>query len=129
MLGAEELRIGNLVEVGGTTVTVLEIDSIDKEDQSIMFAPRINDEESCTINAVEPITLTEEWLLRFGFDYKEGCYLHNHETAWESLTGSLKEGKLHFYGNSGGIGQPLKYVHQLQNLYHALTGEELQLKD
>jgi len=34
-------------------------------------------------------------------------------------------GEFIFYGKHNSIEKPIKYVHQLQNLYFALTGEEL----
>ena len=70
---------------------------------------------------IEPIPLTEEWLLKFGFE----------------LTGSfyrLKKSKLiqiilHDDGldvcNYNLYLHQIKHVHQLQNLYFALTGADL----
>ena len=68
----------------------------------------------------KPIPLTEEWLLKFGFTF-------NKEHGW--FNGDLFEFKINdlfeldWYENA-----PLKHVHQLQNLYHALTGKELKIK-
>ena len=87
---------------------------------------------------LEPIPLTEEWLLKFGFvihnkpngyteyiKYKEGTkqYLHKLFTFKES--DNDWDGKFAF---SGTIQTKLKHVNQLQNLYFALTGEELTIK-
>lgn len=75
----------------------------------------------------EPITLTEEWLLKFGFekDY-DGCL-------------TLLIGKSRFQWSNGILlwqqtsyndwsEFPCGHVHQLQNLYFALTGTELEIK-
>jgi len=35
----------------------------------------------------------------------------------------------HYVTNHGCLDRKLEHVHQLQNLYHALTGEELTLKE
>lgn len=80
---------------------------------------------------LEPIPLTEEWLLKFGFEEFE--YHIKNNLIW------YKKWPLPiFYGSNGfekylihdlgGRFVVLKYVHQLQNLYFALTGEELKLK-
>ena len=71
-------------------------------------------------NEIEPIPLTEEWLLRFGFKQldkytwlKNGWFVYNRKRGF--VTGSKKrEIKLSF-------------VHKLQNWYY-LTGEELTIK-
>lgn len=67
---------------------------------------------------IEPIPLTEDWLLKFGFE--------------DVPTGNYWNQKLciHIYSNEFYILQEqgrvfIQYVHQLQNLYFALTGEEL----
>lgn len=76
---------------------------------------------------IKPITLTEEWLLKFGFDkvsdIQVECFF---------IQGELKDFTLHIFdGLYVWIAYDLdvKYVHQLQNLYFALTGEELTLKN
>ncbi|CAM4421339.1 hypothetical protein SAMN06265348_12419 [Pedobacter westerhofensis] len=86
---------------------------------------------------IEPIPLTEEWLAGFGFvheaystlDPSEKSYSINLSFDLEDVI-IIKSGKSFFFGHDGidgayAIYQELKYVHQLQNLYFALTGEEL----
>jgi hypothetical protein len=85
-----------------------------------------------TINSMNPIPLTEEWLLKFGFerhhfDYSNGViYIkdvpNNNEFKWGVYPFELGSG---FIINKS---KNLKYVHQLQNLYFALTNEELTMK-
>ena len=90
------------------------------------------------IKYIEPIPLTEEWLLKFGFEKAKhshgyNCYIKDgfdfdivsHGRYWvfaiytdESCTNSL-----YFAHNR------FEYVHQFQNLYFALTGEELILNE
>ena len=79
----------------------------------------------------EPIPLTEEWLLKFGF-YINPNYVHPSfdEYILESGFGignfNDEFWLVDFLDQT--IGSPkIKYVHQLQNLYFALTGEELTL--
>jgi len=75
-----------------------------------------------------PIPLTEEWLLKFGF-VKIGTY--RIEFVKYSKYKDF-EIEVSLYINDGKIvtGQDfeINYVHQLQNLYFALTGEELEIK-
>ncbi len=76
----------------------------------------------------EPIPLTEEWLLKFGFindideDWRNDILRLNAD--WNNEEGWF------FYVNYNGLrpSEHIKHVHQLQNLYFALTGEELIIK-
>ena len=79
------------------------------------------------VHMFEPIPLTEEWLIKFGFEKKEN--------KWYKLirfpTVRFLNNKLNVYviiHSSSVVIAILDYVHQLQNLYFALTGEELTLK-
>lgn len=81
----------------------------------------------------EPITLTENWLLRFGFEKKvnnfgqwfnKGVYLLEYQFISDSYTLRKSINK----DESILLNDKVKYVHQLQNLYFALTGTELTLK-
>ena len=77
--------------------------------------------------AVEGIPLTEEWLLKFGFD--ENLELVIRESLSiefnEDMQASLWAG-LYIAGEADSL--KIEYVHQLQNLYFALTGEDLEVK-
>lgn len=80
-------------------------------------------------NLIKPIPLTEEWLLKFGFEK-----LCSTEKGFKQNVYSMRNPSLQIYELSKGygvsfwIGNELKHVHQLQNLYFALTGEELTFK-
>ena len=68
-----------------------------------------------------PIPLTEEWLLKFGFE-KKGV----NRTRWTFWKIDLVEDEKGIYSfDESRIYIDIKYVHQLQNLYFALTNEEL----
>jgi len=112
---ARELRIGNYLLGYDGKVFAWEL---------IDFETVYNDvdvDEIC-----KPIPLTEEWLLKFGFkgddkqdkyyDVNSACYLHM------DRGGDV----VHLYDedNDNELAD-CKHVHQLQNLYFALTGEEL----
>lgn len=74
----------------------------------------------------EPIPLTEERLLKFGLEkdgpnYIIGSIVIRQEKTRSGITSNWK-----IYFNGIRIKKDLKHVHQFQNLYFALTGEELQ---
>mgnify|MGYP003148218537 CR=1 FL=1 len=102
---AIELRVGNLVFKG--------MDYFEADYITIGMA-----------HNYEPIPLTEEWLVKFGFvenSISIGSYAYLRiEKDLTFAVGVPYE--------SGGNSRALKHVHQLQNLYFALTGTELELK-
>lgn len=106
---ANEFRIGNLIylELG---VPSLDIHTIVPYD--LMVIERTGDKAI-------PIPLTEEWLKKFGFymiyydKEKEINYKLNDFTLEQTDGGFIYQKVI------------IKYIHQLQNLYFALTGEEL----
>lgn len=86
-----------------------------------------------SVNEYNPIPLTGDWLIKLGFKLLEYRVneIYSHPTF-----------NMHFYIYKNGrirlsmvkgvfdekVMKRLKHVHQLQNLYHALTGEELTIK-
>ena len=114
---ASELRIGNLIFTHKEEIIVVKgIDTegliLFKEDQNIF-------DFKC-----KPIPLTEEWLLKFGFkkDLGNDLYLDSTSTSffiWQNNRVELLDDK-----NNICISH-CEYVHQLQNLFFALSGEEL----
>lgn len=122
---ANELRIGNLVYLTAAghkdTPDVLNWDIQDYE----FYEKRMSD--------IEPIPLTEEWLLRFGFEYAVKKWRYNDGSIGKSekyilpyLTLEIDlEGRFVMH-TAYPLPTYVYYVHQLQNLYFALTGEELE---
>ena len=117
---ANELRIGNFVYLS------------DKEKVWEILDGHEIDE--CDDNPFsQPIPLTEEWLLKFGFHKKDAeWYLH---PCFELKIIVFNKGEFNgvmFYTRTIHTDftpiystTHMNYVHQLQNLYFALTGEEL----
>lgn len=110
-----ELRIGNYhnydtgegIEVGVTDIQDL-----------FWLSKNPNDED------YQPIPLTEEWLKKFGFHISrnQAHKVYNDLGNIFALNKVNKE----FEFTWGAV--QVRYVHQLQNLYWCLTGEELQIK-
>ena len=124
---ASELRIGNYVIVIKTSGTIEDFEAqIQCADITRIFDKCFN------IWNYRPIPLTEEWLVKFGFDK---CT--NNIDTWFinsiflpfKLTYTANKNKLipDYMGTNLRYAK-VNYVHQLQNLYFALTGEELQIK-
>lgn len=109
-----ELRIGNYVEGIGMEEPIRKIlDSIEYNYETEKY-----ELDSLDIQNFKPIPLTEEWLKKFGFE-ESIAFLNKGKISIGN------GGKLYF--NSWYIIDTPKYVHQLQNLYFALTGEELKI--
>jgi hypothetical protein len=124
MIKANELRIGNLVyeSSDGIGFDIFEITCINSFTKTVI-------DKSDTISQLDylfGIPITEDWLLKFGFD--RGIYWRK---DWFEIQQSEDEFSLYIPDNYVGqeYGEPLKYVHQLMNLYFALTGTELELKN
>ena len=118
---SSDLRIGNLVDLGNRIAKVTEINHlacvvVDLEETQ----DTIEDYER-----VKGIILTEEWLLKFGFEigYNQKKMLDVYCKDFGLLI--ERSNSNNFYYKKVNIHS----VHQLQNLYFALTGEELILKE
>lgn len=109
---ATELRIGNLVYDGGS------ITQLSLADFYNMYL-----DDKCEF---KPITLTEEWLVKFGQMWG------NSDNGRYRMYYNLEDNHLYDYDNFANCNKiswiKIKYVHQLQNIYFALTGEELTIK-
>ncbi len=127
MINQQELRIGNLFQfsVKGE-IQYWDICDIMTNPFEVYFTQ--NDQYNYSDN-LQPIPLTEELLVKCGF-----VKLYDGSSEWsineDFLTFIIEHfeytNAYHFTGGEGvrfGVG--CKYLHQLQNLYFALTGEEL----
>jgi hypothetical protein len=107
-MNAQELRIGNYL-YSGITNTVFQVTAED------LFNISKGEDEG----KVKPIELTDKILINIGFIENElkGIKLINvHDDYY-----------ICFVNNGRSINVDIKFLHQLQNLYFALTGEELTL--
>ena len=117
---AQELRIGNLLSVGADKTTIV-TDILTKDFEGWSFLCY-----GYTESRVSPIPLTEEWLLKFGFScHKNGFYFKDDwfRVYWED------DILFYCWAENNMPEVKLEYVHQLQNLYFTLTGEELTIKN
>ena len=133
MMQATELRIGNYLQQSGSTL-IFRARSIIAREKPAKEGYNIYDERGFIrlIEEIKPIPLTEQWLIDFGF--KNGCMPINFWNGSISCELVLHESRKSFIATIEPIEAKIyhsiiiKHVHQLQNLYHALTNTELQLK-
>ena len=134
-----ELRIGNLVQLSQEGFD--EVRDMINEDSSqypkcitnyatvssISSCPEVElYKDGCDLyhwnfDSISGIPLTEQWLIRLGFE-KIGI---NYNMSIFNVYRRKSDNKLLYRNNVYAV--ELKHVHQLQNLYFALTGEELEL--
>lgn len=131
---AKEFRVTNLILNDGIVNAIIFIgyDSVQ------LITPQGNN-ITARLELIKPIPLTEEWLVRFGFerykDYNEfikeygnkcDFILFDHKTP-VAQANDIKENQYYYWFHK--TIHIIQYVHQLQNLYFALTGEELTIKN
>lgn len=114
-----ELRIGNWVKIS----------YFESELDEDMFKFEVCDRGATFI---DPIPLTEEWLTKFGF-YQEGIefQMGEHNDRFSGLIKVYYENWVKEWVLDIGAIEWItnfKYVHELQNLIFALTGNELEIK-
>ena len=126
---ASELRIWNLVKGIGHNI----IWTVEGVDNNFIFSSG----HWRTITSFEPILLTEELLLKFGFvkeyntdegENRDCFYLNNSDDSFYINYDTSYNG-WYLGASTYGFLTEIYYVHQLQNLYFALTGTELEIKD
>lgn len=85
----------------------------------------------------DPIPLTEEWLHKFGFNSKyKSVHMHwnlgpfelNQKSNEDDEHNIIPQEQIWYFSHAGWTPDVL-FVHQLQNIYFALTGLELELKE
>jgi hypothetical protein len=128
---ANELRIGNYVKYDFLAMAI--------------FEPEYQIENGADIQVHQnhtsfyPIPLTEEWLLKFGFKFNEnkGQYeTGNHFKVYSNgIDIAIRNGDFRLWWENDDdtyyntYWTAIKHVHQLQNLFFALTEEELTIKE
>ena len=124
MINLQELRIGNWIEFTAYGNQFIQVDKLDNlEEHHYSYIP-----------------ITEEWLLKFGFEKyadKTNLYLISiHEFNLKKLCVYLDANDctiamVDYFSNLEKTELfPLnyKYIHQLQNLFYSITQTELQCK-
>lgn len=117
----EELKIGNLVKAKNNKIDFFYITDILRSGY-LFLSDGYEDGYDSSIKDIEPIELTDEWLIKLGFE-TDGL------KWWNGIIclGIFKDGlnylpteEIHYT-----VGKKVEYVHQLQNLHYAITADEL----
>lgn len=121
---SKELRIGNWVNA--TFQGETEAEQVEDICNGLIN-PWTHEGIESNMNTYSGIPLTPEILLKAGFekqDYEDAFW---YETEWPTVgvlcTCDEDRGNYVFDENTDTL--RIEYLHQLQNLYHSLTGEEL----
>lgn len=140
-MDVKELRIGNYIlgnymDYGDfedaekqEICTVLSLDSVGVCEYSIWV-----EGESASVehyDSFEGIELTEEWILKLGLSSYQDIKVKDY--GFLCIESVNDEKVFYIMGNDNPTYSKMfklnvKYVHQLQNLYFALTGQELTIK-
>lgn len=131
---AADLRIGNYLEcevLDGEIMIdgfnpIVQIRTIEFDYQSEEYFCLNTNSDHIYLGHYKPIPLTEKWLIDFemtSLEFKDRYFIKDDF--------SIDYNRVHknFYFNIGyDYGVMIEYIHELQNLYFALVGEELTLK-
>ena len=110
MIVSNELRIGNWLNVHGRPCQVTYLNNE-------VFGNK--DEQKFAFNEAQPIAITRELLLQTGFE--KDLY------GFKSRQIALNQYEDVYYlrlPQGTGFGRGIRYVHQLQNLYFEISGQE-----
>lgn len=128
MIDPKELRIGNVVMYGSDIAIIYRLGAT--YCYSNLLIENTTGVTTDEIKYHSGIPLTEEWLLKMGFKKRQDPGIFGMYTKDECWDLDKFEGGYYFkdhelnHINSA----PMICVHQMQNLFFALTGEELTIK-
>nr|DAT09631.1 MAG TPA: hypothetical protein [Caudoviricetes sp.] len=126
MIDAKELRIGNYIQLRNNHVMVGGIPNVYK-----LLIP--GEQYAVEVKEFEPIPLTEELFLKCGFRFEYDSFCNGIELSYGISLYNTKDedkNKLFISVNNAEYAIshiPIKYLHQLQNIYYYLTGKELEV--
>ena len=137
MLRAEELRIGNLVRLRNSEIDIEAcVNGVWNDTARGRFSVHLEGNGIInTIDQIEGVPLTEEWLEKFRF-VKEDSDVNDYEDDYQEWYEKLfpvigvlcqSDTKEYLFDEDTDTLR-IKYVHELQNLYFALTSKELTIK-
>lgn len=136
MIHTNELRIGNLIEYEKTTHIVCGMKDnmiyswwfkngkpVIEEIQKDISGVLVNDPYFDFCENHNPIPLTHELLPKLGFELFPWGWVSKVSEGRRSLRITINN----YFEREGQASLKIEFVHQLQNLYFVLTGEELSI--
>lgn len=131
-MDAKELRIGNYIQSEPLSIPRVGIIT-DGVVQTTGYGISVIESDTNNSMGFRSIPLTAEWLIRFGFKYKSPGAGGQDQWAGYGFWSfndvhflGIKDGKILYFNRDRRT--QIAYVHQLQNLYFQLVGEELIIK-
>lgn len=133
---ANEIRIGNWVNIQSHDkyAQIIEIKSgrPDNRDFVRISSPNLDTQFAVEISQISPIPLTEEILLKAGLKKSDSNFFNEYQRKIGDILFSVMvstEGKFFFIPSVHVRWSiELKSVHQLQNLFYYLCGEEIKIE-
>jgi hypothetical protein len=123
MMQGSELRIGNWVEVAEIQTVILVVSDTLFQVQGNMVTNRPNQ--------LDPIRLTPELLEKCDFTKGEpiskGYYIPYSSNQYSNFIINYCPSNNSFWLNGYVYDVKIEFLHHLQNIYHALIGQELQV--
>lgn len=126
MINAKELRIGNLVQdAQGDIQYVYRLWNGGAELASDMYG---NDDMDYSEEEMFGIHLSESMLIDFGFTKRPSGQFVIKANEYEWINVQVDKQEICHSLLDKGVSTPYNYIHELQNLYFALSGKELTIK-
>lgn len=125
-----ELRIGNWVMQTEFPDRKMSVQEIKKNGVSCQYKGQQNTEIAGIrssyfgYESIQPIPLTLEIIDKTLFR-ENGIWCYKHRVFLDKVNETEWEVRMIFHPNLNGMVTPVKYLHQLQNIYFSLTQEEL----
>jgi len=140
MIDVKELRYGSIIQNKNEVWVVNDIFGASGLITVLPDSKNIGWHGRRAAHDYQGVPLTEEWLLRLGFEKEDKLFndLSLYIGLWRIIYGTWPNGEKNFQLQADGgydergemdLSTTTKYVHQLQNLYFALTGTELEVKE
>ena len=121
---ASELRLNNWVRFSEEQIDFKVVEISEKG----IAVVNVSEETWIELDQFEPIKLTEEWLVKFGLlgtsisSTKKNYWSKERDFSIDVEFTFVNDELLYFYVLCQNRKTNIQYVHQLQNLYFALTG-------
>lgn len=116
---AKELRLGNFVAYNTDGYTHQTVKGIYNENEVDTGYRKL-----LTIDKLFPIPLTEEWLIKLGF-----VNIVGYVWAYGSFKIHSEHDGTYWFSCTVRKSILVETVHQLQNIFHAITGQELTISE
>jgi hypothetical protein len=136
MIQQNQLRIGNYLCSSYPSSDIpylLQVDFIASKKDTPRFEAKNIGFIDCECDADEfgaqPIPITPEILEKCGFVVNGNELMYDVNDIHTFIIESKNVGKYYYTGGEGvELSREIQYVHELQNLYYAIEGEELEVK-